>query len=387
MDGEGLSTSGLTIKNCVFDSNQTMSGYGGGINIDGISATGSVSITNTAIINNKSVGNGGGINILGDHIGVTISGSTISNNSTMPTANSPGGGGINIGITQQSIVNIDTTTISDNQAMGFGGGVLIGGNQTVNITSTAIVGNISLSTNQTASTGGGLANQNNPASLTTLTNVLIAGNHAEEGISGIDPIGGGLANLNAARLSMRNSTISGNITTGSGGGLATIGGQTNLLNVTISNNRADSDGNNTGQGGGILTTAGNPANLVNTIVAGNFLGAAADDVSGPLGAISTHNIIGDTTGLDVLADNGGPIVGATVGPSVLTKVLQTHALFAGSPALDGGDNTPVQAVLATDQRGPGFTRILDAADLDTTQTVDIGAFEAHPSIEDIQNKS
>jgi hypothetical protein len=52
-----------------------------------------------------------------------------------------------------------------------------------------------------------------------------------------------------------------------------------------------------------------------------------------------------------LADNGGP--------------TQTHALIAGSPAIDAGSNP---ANLATDQRGDGYVRVYGAA-------ADIGAFE------------
>ena len=43
--------------------------------------------------------------------------------------------------------------------------------------------------------------------------------------------------------------------------------------------------------------------------------------------------------------------------------------------------------LTTDQRGAGFSRKADSADVDTTQTVDIGAFEAQASVEDIADKS
>src|SRR5262249_14226435 len=43
--------------------------------------------------------------------------------------------------------------------------------------------------------------------------------------------------------------------------------------------------------------------------------------------------------------------------------------------------------VTTDQRGAGFLRAADSADANLTQTVDIGAFEAQVSVEDIQNKS
>jgi hypothetical protein len=70
---------------------------------------------------------------------------------------------------------------------------------------------------------------------------------------------------------------------------------------------------------------------------------------------SAANVIGLDPRLGPLADNGGP--------------TQTHALLAGSPALDHGSNP---AGLAFDQRGAGFARVRGAAP-------DIGAFEAAPA--------
>jgi hypothetical protein len=91
-----------------------------------------------------------------------------------------------------------------------------------------------------------------------------------------------------------------------------------------------------------------------------------------------HNLIGDGTGstgfvngvngdmvgtaanpidprLGPLANNGGP--------------TQTHALLAGSPAIDHGDNTNAPA---TDQRGVARPR---DGDHNGSRAVDIGAFE------------
>ncbi len=53
--------------------------------------------------------------------------------------------------------------------------------------------------------------------------------------------------------------------------------------------------------------------------------------------------------------------------------------------LDGDANTA--ETLPVDQRGTGFPRTADSSDVDAIQTVDIGAFELHPSIEDITDKS
>src|SRR5207248_3463899 len=66
---------------------------------------------------------------------------------------------------------------------------------------------------------------------------------------------------------------------------------------------------------------------------------------------------------------------------------QTMALLSGSLALDGGNNTIADnAGLTTDQRGSGFTRVVDGPYADTTDTVDIRAFEAQVSVEDITDQ-
>ena len=73
----------------------------------------------------------------------------------------------------------------------------------------------------------------------------------------------------------------------------------------------------------------------------------------------------------------------------------THALLATSPAIEAGSNANLPTdtfdldgdantaeTLPVDQRGTGF-HVADSADANTVQTVDIGAFELHPSVEDI----
>jgi hypothetical protein len=264
------------------------------------------------------------------------------------------------------------------------------GNRVLTITS----GNVSISNltvsggNAGAGDGGGLLNSS--SGTITLTGMLFTGNTAVNG--------GGIAGT-AGTINILNSTISGNTSIASGGGIFNQAGTLNLTNVTVSNNRANSDNSGAETGGGLFRTAGT-VTLKNTIVAGNFraAGTTSDDVSGAVNAASLSNLVGDGTNLTgitngvngnqvgtsgsplnarlgALSDNGGPTM--------------TQALLAGSPALDAGDNTTANnAGLTTDQRAGLFGRIRDAAsDADTTQTVDVGAFEADPSIEDIADKA
>ena len=79
----------------------------------------------------------------------------------------------------------------------------------------------------------------------------------------------------------------------------------------------------------------------------------------PVGNFGVGTIPINTVLVAALDDNGGPTL--------------THALVAGSQAIDSGSNALAVDVngvaLTTDQRGAGFLRILGG-------TVDIGAFES-----------
>ncbi|HEX2272120.1 MAG TPA: Ig-like domain-containing protein, partial [Pyrinomonadaceae bacterium] len=116
----------------------------------------------------------------------------------------------------------------------------------------------------------------------------------------------------------------------------------------------------------------------------NLIGAGG---AGSLVHGTNNNQVGvANAGLGALANNGG--------------TTQTHALLPTSPAVEAGGNanlpadtfdldgdTDTSETLPVDQRGTGFPRNADSQDANTTQTVDIGAFELHPSVEDIPNQT
>jgi hypothetical protein len=178
--------------------------------------------------------------------------------------------------------------------------------------------------------------------------------------------------------SITNTTISnnralcegacGDYTVGGGGGLyLRHKGAVALVNATITDNTAP-------MGSGISDAsdkAGYPFAIESSIVAGNHVpeGSASEEIvtvheiSGSHDLIASANVAlpGDTLGGDPmlapLADNGGP--------------TKTHALLAGSPAIDSGSNT---LNLETDQRGGDYARVFGAA-------ADIGAFETQGALD------
>src|SRR6185369_7247940 len=246
--------------------------------------------------------------------------------------------------------------------------------------------------NSGAGNGGGVLN-NNSGTLSILNSTL-TGNAANTG--------GGIHNSFTGIINVVNSTFSLNTAQAGGGGIANAQtGAVEITNGTFSHNSTNA------QGGGIFNPGSTPVLLRNSIVAVNTAAASGPDLSGAFASLG-HNLVSQIDGSTGFTAGTGNANGDLAGTSA-TPVdprlgpLQnngggtpTRALLAGSPALDAGDNCVTEAAhcgdptlgqLSNDQRGPGFARILDAAAGDNTPTIDIGAFEAGPSMEDIADQT
>ncbi len=260
------------------------------------------------------------------------------------------------------------------------------------ISNSSVAGNY---TNGDRSSGGGIASYT-----ITLTNSTVSGNHTD----GSEAQGGGIFASRiftpAGRLTASNSTVSENYTAGKkspAGGISVVNGDVQLHNSTITNNRINDA---TASAGGLYVFGYYvDISLTSSILAGNFGAENSVDnfvngvenltIDPAIGTVDdfitlnfTHNILGDSStninganndnvltnnpGLAILADNG---CAQPAGVIDNTACVQTHALLPGSPALDVGSNPDL---LATDQRGIGFSRAIN-------EQVDIGAFE-HQSI-------
>jgi CSLREA domain-containing protein len=185
----------------------------------------------------------------------------------------------------------------------------------------------------------------------TLDQCTVAGNLATSDFPG-QGAGGGIFSV-ANLVTITNSTLTGNTASVGQGGGAVVEGVVNLVNVTVTANQAPS-------GGGLSLSGSDGSIVANTIIADNPGGDCANSSS----VVSDHSLDSDNSCgftdagshpgvnplLAPLANNGGP--------------TDTHALLAGSPALDAGNNA---TCLATDQRG--ITRPQGPA-------CDIGAYEA-----------
>lgn len=279
-------------------------GHGGGIYIQDSSPT----LANLIIANNSSSANGGGVYVL-------------SLASRRANYSSP------------SLTNV---TIANNTAARGGG--LYTQNGSPILTDVTFSGNIA-----TGGAGGGMNNQvldevGDEYSIPVLTNVTFSGNIANGG--------GGMFNNNSNPV-LTNVTFSGNTANIRGGAMLNEGGSPLMRNVTITGNTAPS-----GLGGAIrniVNAVGEPSfpEIYNSIVWGNGTDEITGDGTGgltildgivqggcPAGATCLH-VINANPLLGLLTNNGG--------------VTQTHALSAGSPAINAGGGNSVCST--TDQRG------------------------------------
>jgi hypothetical protein len=209
-----------------------------------------------------------------------------------------------------------------------GGGIFIGNSAVVLLVDSAVIGN-------SANVGGGIM----ATGALGMVRSTVSGNIATTGA------GGGIGVMNGVTVTLTNSTVSGNraesIRTGLGGGIVSAGTLT-LSSVTVANNRANA-------GGGIYQSTGqNPtsATLNDTIVAGNTGGNCAGTATVIAAWQGNHNLDQDgTCGFSAVGDKPGvnPLLGALTNNGGPTN---THALSAGSPAINAGVNCP-----AADQRG------------------------------------
>ncbi|HET6976980.1 MAG TPA: Ig-like domain repeat protein [Pyrinomonadaceae bacterium] len=410
-----VNISGVTVTNG-HPADGTPGGFSGGSGVEGggIRNLGQLVMSDVRVIGNQSgnggtaislPGNGGaGGGIYNEGSVLTMTNSVVSGNRSGDgggggTGSGGGRGGEGAGIytRNNSTTTLTNVVISNNTGGlstvrgGFGGmagGIYIAAPATV-IMNTCVVSNNTAGdatgVDSTPAFAGGIYTEG----LLTITNSTISGNSSKI-------FGGGIMNRGGAVIRLTNSTLSGNSAIEGGAINNDINGFIFLTNCTITNNSAQ-------RAPGIITFT-ETVEVRNTIIAGNdnpdVAGRFISRGNNLIGSLNDNAIVttsGFTNGvnndqvgtvasplnpwLGPLANNGGP--------------TQTHALLSNSTALDAGNNcvldnscSPAVGVsVTTDQRGAGFARAADSADANLTQTVDIGAFEAQVSVEDIPNKS
>ncbi len=328
-----VQTTGVSIVGSTFQSN--ISGYGGAIyNLDS-----PLTVDQSDFVENEASSNGGAV--FNTSSGIEASDDLLNIQNSRFTQNDAGitGGAIQ---TTRGNLTVGTSTFTNNRADNAGGAIA---HNTGNLS----VFDSSFYENRVFQSGGAVYFKGAVSSDNTLT---VSGSTFADNTSYGNA--GAISASTANVVTIYNSTVSGNKANNTGGGIYLFGGETfTIMNSTIVGNTAK---NYDGGGIYVIQTYASCENI-NSIIAGNTAGFSMNtQISGRYSG--QKNIVGSSTSfiLDpVLRDNGGP--------------TKTHALIAGSAAINAGDSTQViQAGIEFDQRGTGFDRIVGTA-------VDIGAYE------------
>jgi parallel beta-helix repeat protein len=379
-------SSSPTVTNCTFTGNSAP--WGGGMYNSGSSPT----VTNCTFTGNRTSGAGSGMcNV---YSSPTVSNCTFTENS----AGTRGGGMLN---EYDSNPMVTDCTFTGNRAEGeysSGGGMQNGGEYPFGCSPT--VTNCTF-INNSANEGGGMTNvyRSSP----TVTNCTFTGNSADHG-------GGGLINVMLGNPTVTGCTITGNSADGGGGMVnwsssptvtnCTFGGNlayngggmfnehsnTTVINCTFTGNSAD------WLGGGMYNWSSSPT-LTNCILWGNSASYSGNEIYNEYSnrpVISYCNISGcgaSGAGWDTdLGEDGGGNIDADpcfvdIGywdpnntpdnPNDDFWVNGDYHLLTGSPCIDAGDNSVVDANIPDLDGNP---RIMN-------DVVDMGAYEFLPPIQ------
>lgn len=315
------------VTGCDVSTPDATAAYGGGI----FAQNGEVDVTNESVVSYNTVASvsgpvaGGGI---WAHK-VFVSTGVIYGNTAFGNSGHFGNGG---GIfatrsgTHSYALSVNAATIAGNKA-DQGGGVFTEG---MNITRSTFSNNFALSYGGAIFLRGGAGAYNYIGQSTISTNYT-------------NYVGAGIVLGQGNNVTITGSTIVNNEGLGEGSGIYTSATSLVLNSTIISGNKADDPGLH-------------PSNVVGLCPGGHCITTitGANNLIGPSNsaqALPPDTMFGVDPMLGDLRDNGGP--------------TQTHALLAGSPAIDHGNNAGRQP---TDQRGQGFER-------EANGRADIGAFE------------
>jgi CSLREA domain-containing protein/uncharacterized repeat protein (TIGR01451 family) len=261
-----VSVSGVTIQNGHNrgTAGGAQDGFGGAFDFDtGSPGTATLTMTNVTIQTNEVLdGQGGGFTMFNTLNGsgfATLTNVIVQNNDATPNANGvagDGGGGVidarsKIVMTNVQVLNNNTHTGGPGPTKATGGGLFFSGQHTQ--PQSHISGSL-ISGNTAAGIGGGM---NNLATLLIDGGTVISNNTAGNNVNNAG--GGGIRNDAQDGLSLNKVTVTGNTTTGDGGGLYTGDGSgSNQVTIHFSRFAGNSSTHTPGSSNVFQLTSVNP---------------------------------------------------------------------------------------------------------------------------------
>lgn len=338
-----------------------------------------IALSNMAFAGNHAARNGGGVSVSGANLSVTnvaITGNQVTGGFQ------PAGGGL---FFNRGQVRIERSRIVGNNADLSAGGIYLSSPGV-----SAVMVDTLVQDNTATLSGGGMVGS-------TMSSLSISRSAFIDNAVTSQTEGGGLyfvgvTDAGSAENVIENSTFSGNISqhqSGRGSALAIAGGNMTVRNSTFAFNKTSPDTAPGTNAGGALWVANGGSTKVtvqSTLFTGNTHGNASlpSDLTRLTGGTVQSTLNVDHSLFEVMPAIGvitAPGAGNLEADALLMPLTDTyggltpvHPIPFESPAVDAGSNP---ANLATDQRGAGYPRAVDAnaCHRPLVARPDIGAFE------------
>lgn len=284
------------------------------------SVSGEIQVTDSTITNHNAHGI---ISYIGD---VDVIDSTIRNNrwNTDPrTTEAPGDGG---GIYAKSgNVTLSGSTISGNIATGQSGGGIYAGEGNVSLTSSRVSGNIS------GSGGGIFADEGR----VTLADSIVEDNQASY-------FGGGIF-ANNGDVIANSSSITGNSSSYNGGGIYARGGDVTIVDSAVKGNLAQKSGDYTAFGGGVFAPFGN-VTVTNSTISGNLSSGNGGGIASSFGDVTLN---ASTVSENQTNAKGGGILTYSADVTLIKSTVSNNRVtYTGAFSRGGGIYTAYDAAIS-----------------------------------------
>lgn len=336
-----------------------------------------LTLANIVFTGNQAARQGGAISVSGANL--TLVNAHLVGNS-VAGGFQPKGGGL---YADRTTLVVERSRIVDNDAELVGGGIAMASpGISATISDSLIQGN-------TATLSGAAMNVGTMSQLTIRRSAFVD-NWLSSQTEGGAIYFAGVTDAGSAENLIENTTFSGNISqhdSGRGSALAVASGNLTVRNSTFAHNRTSPDTTGTPNAGGALWVSNGASTRVtvqSTLFADNTHGNGGNAVDlsrlgggGESTLAVDHSLFGAMPAIGVITQPGTGNFEADAQLLPLAMAggsTPVHPLPLSSPAVDAGSNP---ANLATDQRGTGFARAVDAdaCHRPLVARADIGAYE------------
>ncbi len=300
--GVEVSISGVTIQN-------GSSAQGGGIYND---AAGSLTLTTSQVSGNRANEDGGGIYNFTSVSVLTLTNSTLFNNSIGGFSLDGGGGGL---YNNGRVFITATTFLSNTSGVNQGGALWSNG--------ALLIQNSNVLSNTAG--GGGAVFVNFPGTF-SISGSSLSHNRADSVNGGGISINGG----NSATYSITNSTLMDNFSAAKGGGIASYGTNITISNTLVLSNTAD------GQGGGVWISTLETTRLTNSLISGNRSNAVIDSGGGGVWNEGNLFVTGSTITANEAAETGGGIYHVNGALDIRGSLISMNTAVNGGGGIQTG---------------------------------------------------